>query len=120
MTTPRRDYTIRLYTSDKLNRGRIALDQQIIFYNSDRYTSNIYLIADQELDCEIELIFSRNNNYRVSGNKLESKLIEFVIPYEYLQEIGVHEAQFLLTRDNKTMTTNSFTFTVRSSIMEVK
>ena len=120
MANSRRDYTIRLYTSDKLNRGKIALDQQIIFYNSDRYTSNIYLIADQELDCEIELIFSREKDYRVQGNKLESKLIEFVIPYEYLQEIGTYEAQFLLTEGDKVMTTNRFTFTVKSSIMEVK
>ena len=120
MSNIRRDYTINLYTANRLGRGRLHLNSKILFFNSDRYTSNIKVITDEDIDYNMELVFSRNSDYRVIGEKLADRLIEFNIPYQYIQEAGIYEVAFLISKGDKIMTTDRFTFTVRSSVMEVK
>ena len=120
MSAIKRNYTINLYTANRLSRGRLHLNSKILFFNSDRHTSNIKVITDEDIDYDMELVFSRSSDYRVIGEKLADRLIEFNIPYEDIQEAGIYEATFLIAKGDKIMTTDSFTFTVRSSVMEVK
>ena len=120
MGTPKRDYSCHLYVSEVTGRGRLVTDQQIIFFTSDKNTSNIYFICDALIEFTAELIFSGEDkiDHKVSCKKVDDKLLEVEIPQEQLQTAGNYLAQLLLTIEDKTLTTNAISFTIKKSILE--
>ena len=119
MGTPKRDYSCHLYVSDVIGRGRLVADQQIIFFTSDKNTSNIYFICDTLIAFTAELIFSGEDNtdHKLLCRKVDDKLLEVEIPQEQLQHPGNYLAQLLLTIGDKVLTTNEISFTINKSIL---
>ena len=119
MGTPKRDYSCHLYVSEVMGRGRLVTDQQIIFFTSDKNTSNIYFICDTLIDFTAELIFSSKDktDHKLSCRKVADKLLEVEIPQEQLQTAGNYSAQLLLTIGDKVLTTNPISFTIKKSIL---
>ena len=119
MGTPKRDYSCHLYVSDVIGRGRLVADQQIIFFTSDKNTSNIYFICDTLIEFTAELIFSGEDkiDHKLSCKKVDDKLLEVEIPQEQLQQAGNYSAQLLLTLGDKVLTTNPISFTIKKSIL---
>ena len=120
MGTPKRDYSCHRYISEVMGRGRLVTDQQIIFFTSDKNTSNIYFICDALIDFTAELIFSGEDkiDHKLSCKKVDDKLLEVEISQEQLQHPGTCSAQLLLTIEDKTLTTNPINFTIKKSILE--
>ena len=118
MGTPKRDYTCHLYVSDVIGRGRLVADQQIIFFTSDKNTSNIYFICDTLIAFTAELIFSGEDkiDHRLPCRKVADKLLEVEIPQEQLQQAGTYSAQLLLTLGDKVLTTNPISFAIKKSV----
>ena len=119
MGTPKRDYSCHLYVSDVIGRGRLVADQQIIFFTSDKNTSNIYFICDALIDFTAELIFSGEDktDHRLPCRKVADNLLEVEIPQEQLQTAGNYSAQLLLTIEDRVLTTNEISFTINKSIL---
>ena len=119
MGTPKRDYSCHLYVSEVMGRGRLVADQQIIFFTSDKNTSNIYFICDTLIEFTAELIFSSKDktNYKLPCRKVADKLLEVEIPQEQLQQAGSYSAQLLLTIGGKVLTTNPINFTIKNSVL---
>ena len=119
MGTPKRDYSCHLYVSEVMGRGRLVADQQILFFTSDKNTSNIYFICDTLIEFTAELIFSSkdNTNHKLPCRKVADKLLEVEIPQEQLQYAGNYSAQLLLTLGDKVLTTNPISFTIKKSIL---
>lgn len=119
MGTPKRDYSCHLYVSEVMGRGRLVADQQIIFFTSDKNTSNIYFICDTLIEFTAELIFSGKdkNDNKIPCRKVADKLLEVEIPQEQLQQAGNYSAQLLLTIGDKVLTTNPISFTIKKSIL---
>ena len=112
-----RDYTVNLFLANPVSRGRITTNKQIIFYDTDRYTNNIYLIADVDItDLSFILAFRNEKTYKVAGQMVANNIVEFEIPYEYLQVAGRYEAQVVMTVGDDRMNSEPFTFTVKNSI----
>ena len=116
MGTPKRDYSCHLYVSEVMGRGRLVADQQIIFFTSDKNTSNIYFICDTLIEFTAELIFSSkdNTNHKLPCRKVADKLLEVEIPQE---QAGNYSAQLLLTIEDKVLTTNPINFTIKNSVL---
>ena len=119
MGTPKRDYSCHLYISEVMGRGRLVADQQIIFFTSDKNTSNIYFICDTLIAFTAELIFSSkdNTNHKLPCRKVADKLLEVEISQEQLQQAGNYSAQLLLTIGDKVLTTNPINFTIKNSVL---
>ena len=119
MGTPKRDYSCHLYVSEVMGRGRLVADQQIIFFTSDKNTSNIYFICDTLIAFTAELIFSGKdkNDNKLPCRKVADKLLEVEIPQEQLQNSGSYSAQLLLTIGDKVLTTNPISFTIKNSVL---
>ena len=119
MGTPKRDYSCHLYVSDVIGRGRLVTDQQIIFFTSDKNTSNIYFICDTLIAFTAELIFSSEDkiDHKLSCKKVADNLLEVEIPQEQLQNPGNYLAQLLLTIEDRVLTTNEISFTINKSIL---
>ena len=120
MGTPKRDYSCHLYVSDVIGRGRLVADQQIIFFTSDKNTSNIYFICATLIDVTAELIFvgEDKTDHKLPCKKVDDKLLEVEIPKEQLQHPGNYLAQLLLTIEDRVLTTNAISFTIKKSILE--
>ena len=118
MGTPKRDYSCHLYISEVMGRGRLVTDQQIIFFTSDKNTSNIYFICDALIEFTAELIFSSGDkiDHKLPCKKVADKLLEVEIPQEQLQHSGSYSAQLLLTIGDKVLTTNPISFTIKKSV----
>ena len=119
MGTPKRDYSCNLYVSEVMGRGRLVADQQIIFFTSDKNTSNIYFICDTLIEFTAKLIFSGKDktDHKLPCRKVADKLLEVEIPQEQLQNSGSYSAQLLLTIGDKVLTTNPISFTIKKSIL---
>ena len=119
MGTPKRDYSCHLYISEVMGRGRLVADQQIIFFTSDKNTSNIYFICDTLIAFTAELIFSGEDktDYKLPCKKVADNLLEVEIPQEQLQKPGNYLAQLLLTIGDKVLTTNAISFTIKNSVL---
>ena len=119
MRTPKRDYSCHLYVSEVMGRGRLVADQQILFFTSDKNTSNIYFICDTLIEFTAELIFNGKDktDHKLPCRKVADKLLEVEIPQEQLQQAGIYSAQLLLTIGDKVLTTNPISFTIKKSIL---
>ena len=101
------------------SRGKIEASN-ILFYTSDRYTQNIFLVADADISDidKIELLFAINgNNNSVIGTLLDSKTVLFDLDYQQLQEVGTYRAVVSLTKGSDILTSDLFKFRVEASVL---
>ena len=115
-----RDYLVRLFMAQPgASRGKIEASN-IVFYTSDRYTQNIFLVADTDISDidKIELIFGINgNNFRVAGTVLDTKTVLFDLDYQQLQMVGTYRAVVSLTKGADILTSDLFKFRVEASVL---
>ena len=115
-----RDYLIKLSLAQAgASRGKIEASN-IVFYTSDRYTQNIFLVADTDITDidKIELLFAINSNkYSVDGTVLDANTVLFDLDYHLLQEVGTYEAIIKLHMGEDILTSDHFTFTVEASVL---
>ena len=114
-----RDYLIKLSLAQAGARGKIEASN-ILFYTSDRFTQNIFLVADvdiSDLD-KIELLFGINgNNFRVTGTVLDDRTVLFDLDYKQLQIVGTYRAVISLHMGADILTSDPFTFTVEANLL---
>ena len=115
-----RDYLIKIFLAESgASRGKIEASN-ILFYTSDRFTQNIFLVSDvdiTDLD-KIELLFAINSNkYSVIGTVLDANTVLFDLDYHLLQEVGTYEAIIKLHMGEDILTSDPFTFIVEASVL---
>ena len=101
------------------SRGKIEASN-ILFYTSDRYTQNIFLVADVDITGidKIELIFGINgNNFRITGTLLDNKTVLFDLDYHDLQEAGTYRAVISLHMGSDILTSDLFKFRVEANLL---
>ena len=115
-----RDYLVKLFLEQAgSSRGKIEASN-ILFYTSDRYTQNIFLVADTNIGGldKIELIFGINgNNFRVTGTVLDDKTALFDLDYKQLQEVGTYRAVISLHKGAVILTSDLFKFRVEANLL---
>ena len=115
-----RDYLVKLFMAEAgANRGKIEASN-ILFYTSDRYTQNIFLVADADISDidKIELLFAINgNNNSVIGTLLDSKTVLFDLDYHDLQEVGTYRAVISLHKGADILTSDLFKFRVEANLL---
>ena len=115
-----RDYLVRLFMAQAgASRGKIEASN-IVFYNSDRYTQNIFLVADTDITGidKIELLFAIDgNNYSVAGTVLDNKTVLFDLDYQQLQIVGTYRAVVSLHKGTDILTSDLFKFRVEASVL---
>ena len=120
MNNINRDYLIKLSLAQAgASRGKIEASN-ILFFTSDRYTQNLFLVADvdiSDLD-KIQLLFGINgNNYSVAGTVLDDKTVLFDLDYQQLQEVGTYRAVISLHKGSDILTSDLFKFRVEASVL---
>ena len=110
-----RDYIINI-TLEAPTKGKITLKKPIVFVNTDRYTQNVYLVANTDItDLEFILGFRVGKELiKLPGASVGANMVEFQFPN--LTEAGKYEAEIVATKDKEILVCGDFTFTVRSSI----
>lgn len=112
-----RDYIVNLFLASSVDRGKVTLKKPIYFYNTDKYTQNIYLVCDVPITgMTFILAFRNTETYKVVGEIVGDATIQFDIPYEYLQIPGRYDAQIVVTTEAERMNSEQFTFKVKNSI----
>ena len=115
-----RDYLIKLSLAKSgASRGKIEASN-IVFYTSDRYTQNIFLVADTDISSidKIELIFGINgNNFRVAGTVLDANTVLFDLDYNSLQTVGTYRAVVSLHKGSDILTSDLFKFKVEANLL---
>ena len=115
-----RDYLVKLFMAEAgASRGKISASN-ILFYTSDRFTQNIFLVADVDISGldRIELLFAINSNkYSVIGTVLDDKTVLFDLDYHDLQEVGTYEAIIKLHMGADILTSDLFKFRVEPNLL---
>ena len=116
-----RDYLINLSLAKTgASRGKVIEASNILFYTSDRYTQNLFLVADVDISGldKIELIFGINgNNFRVTGTLLDDRTVLFDLDYHDLQEVGTYRAVISLHKGSDILTSDLFKFRVEANLL---
>ena len=102
------------------SRGKVIEASNIVFYTSDRFTQNIFLVADTNISGldKIELLFAIDgNNFRVTGTLLDDKTVLFDLDYKQLQEVGTYRAVISLHKDADILTSDLFKFRVEANLL---
>lgn len=109
-----RDYIINISFSSP-NKGKITIPKPIVFIDTDRFTQNVYLVADTDItDLEFILAFrDRKELIKLPGASVGANMVEFQFPNLMA---GKYEAEVVAIKDEEILVCDSFTFTVRSSI----
>ena len=115
-----RDYLVKIFLAKSgASRGRIEASN-IVFYTSDRYTQNIFLVSDVDISAldKIQLLFGINgNNYSVDGTVLDSKTVLFDLDYKQLQTAGTYRAVISLVKGADILTSDLFKFRVEANLL---
>ena len=115
-----RDYLIKLSLAQSgASRGKIETSN-ILFYTSDRFTQNIFLVADTDITDldKIELLFAINSNkYSVVGTVLDANTVLFDLDYQQLQEVGTYRAVISLHMGADILTSDLFKFRVEPNLL---
>ena len=111
-----RDYIINVTLANSPTKGKITLKKPIVFIDTDRYTQNVYLVADTDItDLDFILAFRVGKELiKLPGASVGANMVEFQFPN--LTEAGKYEAEIVATKDEEILVCGDFTFTVRSSI----
>ena len=115
-----RDYLVKLSLAQAgASRGKIEASN-ILFFTSDRYTQNIFLVADTDITDidKIELLFAINSNkYSVVGTVLDANTVLFDLDYQQLQEVGTYRAVISLHMGADILTSDLFKFRVEPNLL---
>ena len=115
-----RDYLVKLFLAKAgASRGKIEASN-ILFYTSDRYTQNLFLVADTNISGldRIELLFAINRNkYSVAGTVLDDKTVLFDLDYHDLQTPGTYRAVISLHKGADILTSDLFKFRVEANLL---
>ena len=115
-----RDYIVKLFLAKSgASRGKIEANN-IVFFTSDRYTQNIFLVADVDItDLDrIDLMFGINDRYySVIGTVLDDKTVLFDLDYDDLEMVGTYKAVVCLTEGENILTSDPFTFIVKANLL---
>ena len=101
------------------SRGKIEASN-ILFYTSDRYTQNIFLVSDVDISNldRIDLMFGiYDRYYSVIGTVLDDKTVLFDLDYDDLEMVGTYRAVVCLTEGENILTTDPFTFRVEANLL---
>ena len=111
-----RDYIINVTLAKSPTKGKITVKRPIVFVNTDRFTQNVYLVADTDItDLEFILGFRVGKELiKLPGASVGANMVEFQFPN--LTVAGIYEAEVVAIKDEEILVCDSFTFTVRSSI----
>ena len=109
-----RDYIINI-TLEAPTKGKITLKKPIVFVDTDRFTQNVYLVADTDItDLEFVLAFrDRKELIKLPGASVGINTVEFQFPNLMA---GKYEAEVVAIKDEEILVCGDFAFTVRSSI----
>ena len=102
------------------SRGKVIEASNIVFYTSDRFTQNIFLVADSDITDldKIELLFAIDRNkYRVTGTLLDDRTVLFDLDYQQLQEVGTYRAVISLHKGADILTSDLFKFRVEANLL---
>ena len=110
-----RDYIINISLAKSPTKGKITIPKQIVFIDTDKYTQNVYLVADINIkDLEFVLAFRVGKELiKLPGIEVSINTVEFQFPNLMA---GKYEAEIVATKDKEILVCGDFTFTVRSSI----
>ena len=115
-----RDYLIKLFMAQAgASRGKIEASN-ILFFTSDRYTQNIFLVADADISDidKIELLFAIDRNkYSVAGTVLDANTVLFDLDYHLLQEVGTYRAVVSLVKGADILTSDLFKWKVEANLL---
>ena len=115
-----RDYIVKLLMAQAgASRGKIEASN-IVFFTSDRFTQNIFLVADTDITDldKIELLFAINSNkYSVIGTVLDANTVLFDLDYQQLQEVGTYRAVVSLHKGKDILTSDLFKFRVEANLL---
>ena len=116
MANINRDFTINISLSKSPTKGKITIPKQIVFIDTDKYTQNVYLVADINIeDLEFVLAFRDGKELiKLPGIEAGENMVEFQFPN--LTKAGRYEAEIIAKGNEEILVCDSFTFTVRSSI----
>ena len=113
-----RDYIINISLAKSPTKGKITIPKPIVFYETDRFTQNVYLVAtDTDItDLEFVLAFrDRKELIKLPGIEAGENMVEFQFPN--LTKAGRYEAEIIAKGNEEILVCDSFTFTVRNSII---
>ena len=120
MNNINRDYLIKLSLAQAgASRGKIEASN-IVFFTSDRFTQNIFLVADTDISDldKIELLFAIDRNkYSVAGTVLDTNTVLFDLDYHDLQEVGTYRAVISLHKGADILTSDLFKFRVEANLL---
>ena len=115
-----RDYIVKLFMAEAgASRGKIEASN-IVFFTSDRFTQNIFLVADTDISGldKIELIFGIDGkNFRVTGTVLDANTVLFDLDYQQLQTVGIYRAIVSLVKGADILTSDLFKFRVEANLL---
>ena len=111
-----RDYIINI-TLEAPTKGKITLKKPIVFVNTDRFTQNVYLVADTDItDLEFVLGFRVGKELiKLPGASVGANMVEFTFPN--LTKAGRYEAEIIATKDEEILVCGDFKFIVKNSIV---
>ena len=111
-----RDYIINISLAASPTKGKITIPREIVFYETDRHTQNIYLVADINIeDLEFVLAFKDGEKLiKLIGASVGANTVEFELPN--LTKADKYEAEIVAIKDEEILVCDSFNFIVRSSI----
>ena len=115
-----RDYLVRLFMAQSgASRGKIEASN-ILFYTSDRYTQNLFLLIDTDISDldKIELLFAIDGDkYSVTGTVLDDRTVLFNLDYQQLQKVGTYRAVISLHKGADILTSDLFKFRVEANLL---
>ena len=116
MVNINRDYIINISLAKSPTKGRITIPKQIVFIDTDKYTQNVYLVADTDItDLEFVLAFRDGKELiKLPGIPAGLNMVEFQFPN--LTKAGKYEAEIVATKGEEILVCDSLTFMVKSSI----
>ena len=111
-----RDYIINISLAKSPTKGKITIPKPIVFYETDRFTQNVYLVATDTDITDLEFVLA----FRVAGELIKLPGIEVsmnTVEFQFPNLMaGKYEAEVVAIKDEEILVCDSFTFTVRSSI----
>ena len=112
-----RDYIINISLAKSPTKGKITIPKQIVFIDTDKYTQNVYLVADTDIkDLEFVLAFRDGKELiKLPGIEAGENMVEFQFPN--LTKAGRYEAEIIATKDEEILVCGDFKFIVKNSIV---
>ena len=116
MVNINRDYIINISLAKSPTKGKITIPRDIIFYETDKYTQNVYLVATDTDIMDIDFILAFRDGkelIKLPGIEVSMNTIEFQFPNLMA---GKYLAEIVAIKDKEILVCDSFVFTVKSSI----